>query len=179
MWAQSAGNVPVGTYVGHPEYYGPKGVGLKGVVFMSGPGFNMLPVTPPQRGPTPHCQPLPGAAPAAGRGPDGGRGPGAGPAGAGAGGGPQEQPDAATLLARSNLPGLTKSNVSFVVSTAELDPPSIVAFGETLKDQLCKAGHCPTYMTFKDHSHISEVMSPNTADDSVTGPILKWMKSVK
>src|SRR5665213_221335 len=44
---------------------------------------------------------------------------------------------------------------------------------------LCKAGKCPTYMVFKDHSHISEVMSPDTADTSVTGPILKWMKSVK
>jgi hypothetical protein len=32
---------------------------------------------------------------------------------------------------------------------------------------------------FKDHSHISEVMSPDTADDSVTGPILKWIRSVK
>jgi hypothetical protein len=31
----------------------------------------------------------------------------------------------------------------------------------------------------KDHSHVSLVFSPNTADDSVTGPILKWMKSVK
>ena len=35
LWAQSAGNVPTGTYVGHPEFHGPKGVGLKGVVFMS------------------------------------------------------------------------------------------------------------------------------------------------
>jgi len=34
-------------------------------------------------------------------------------------------------------------------------------------------------VVFKDHSHISEVMSPNTPDDSVTGPILKWIKDVK
>ena len=33
-------------------------------------------------------------------------------------------------------------------------------------------------MVFKDHSHVSLVFSPNTSDDSVTGPILKWMKSV-
>ena len=30
--------------------------------------------------------------------------------------------------------------------------------------------HCPTVVVFKDHSHMSEVFSPNTADDSVTGP---------
>jgi hypothetical protein len=43
--------------------------------------------------------------------------------------------------------------VPFLVSTAELDPPSIIAFAETLKDQLCKAGRCPTYLVFKDHAH--------------------------
>jgi len=82
-------------------------------------------------------------------------------------------------LARSNLPGLINSKVPVLVSTAELDPPGIIAFAETLKDQLCKAGRCPTYLVFKDHSHISEVMSPNTADDSVTGPILRWITSIK
>ena len=82
-------------------------------------------------------------------------------------------------MARSNLPGLIGSKLPFLVSTAELDPPSIIAFAETFRDQLCKANRCPTYVVFKDHSHISEVMSPDTADTSVTGPILKWMKSVK
>jgi len=173
VWAQSAGNVPTATYIGHPEFYGPGGVGVKGVVFMSAPGFNILPATPPSvEGGIPACkQPGGGtAAPAAGRGP--GR-PGGG------GGGRAAQPDAATQLARSNLPGLVSSKLPFFVSVAELDPPSVVSFAETLKDQLCKAGKCPAYMVFKDHSHISEVMSPDTADTTVTGPILKWMKSVK
>jgi len=169
LWAQSAGNVPAGTYVGHPEFYGPKGVGLKGVVFMSGASFNILPSTSPQTGPNPQCNPVPGSAPAQA----GGRG-NAPPAQ-----GPPPQVDQATLLARSNLPGLTKSTLPFLVSVAELDPPSIVAFSETLRDALCKAGRCPAYMVFKHHRHISEVMAPNTADDTVTGPILKWMKSVK
>ena len=70
-------------------------------------------------------------------------------------------------------------NHGCLITTAELDPPAIIAFAETLKDQLCKAGRCPTYLVMKDHSHISEVMSPNTPDDSVTGPILKWIRSVK
>jgi hypothetical protein len=66
-----------------------------------------------------------------------------------------------------------------MLSVAELDPPNIIGFAETLKDELCKAGRCPTYVVYKDHSHISEVMSPDTADTAVTGPILKWIKSVK
>jgi Carboxylesterase family len=187
IWSQSAGNGPVGTYVGHPEFYGPKGVGLKGVVFMSAPGFNILPATPPpgQGAGGPCGQPTLGAAAAAPAAPAaGGRGAGRGGGGGGggkggAGKGKQAQPDAATQLARSNLPGLIKSKIPFFVSVAELDPPNVIAFAGTLKDELCKAGRCPTFVTFKDHSHISEVMSPDTADTSVTGPILKWMTAVK
>jgi triacylglycerol lipase len=166
LWAQSAGNVPAGTYVGHPELYGPKGVDLKGVIFMSAATFNILPAAPPRTGPNPPCGPQSGSAPAAAPAPA-------------AGGPPSAPPDAATQLARSNLPGLVSSRVPFLITAAELDPPGIIAFAETLRGQLCKAGRCPTYVVFKDHSHISEVMSPNTADDSVTGPILKWIRSVR
>ena len=170
LWAQSAGNVPTGTYVGHPELYGPKGVGLKGVIFMSPATFNILPAVPPRSGPNSPCGPQAASAPA----------PATAPAPARAAGTTPPAPaDAATQLARSNLPGLASSRVPFLITTAELDPPGIIAFAETLKDQLCKTGRCPTYLMFKDHSHISEVMSPNTADDSVTGPILKWIKSIK
>ncbi len=176
IWSQSAGNVPVSTYVAHSELWGPKGVGLKGVIFMSPPAFNILPATPkPSPGGFAPC----GGAANAAAGAPGGRGPGGPGAPKGFGKGKAEQPDPATLLARSNLPGLAKSKLPFMLSVAELDPPNIVAFAETLRDELCKANHCPTYQVYKQHSHISEVMSPDTADTSVTGPILKWMKSVK
>jgi hypothetical protein len=174
IWCQSAGNVPVSTYVGHPELQGPEGVGIKGVVFMSPPAFDILPATPPpvQGGFAPCGQPNGGTAAAVV--PPGGRG-----RGDGRGRGRGEPPDAATQLARSNLPGLINSKLPFMLSVAELDPPNIIAFAETFRDELCKANRCPNYVVFKDHSHISEVMSPDTADTSVTGPILKWIKSVK
>jgi Carboxylesterase family len=178
IWCQSAGNVPVSTYVGHPEFYGPDGVGIKGVVFMSPPAFDILPASPPPvqgNGGFGQCgQPNGGPPPAAQAG---GRGRGEGRGGPGRGRG--QQVDAATQLARSNLPGLINAKLPFMLSVAELDPPNIIAFAETFRDELCKAGHCPSYAVFKDHSHISEVMSPDTSDTSVTGPILKWMKSVK
>jgi len=141
---------------------------------MSPASFDILPATPP---------PVEGGGFAACGSPNGGPAPaaeGRGGPGRGAGrGGRGPQPDPATQLARSNLPGMIKSNLPFMLTVAELDPPTIIAFSETLRDQLCKANRCPTYMSFKEHSHISEVMSPDTADTSVTGPILKWMKSVK
>src|SRR2546428_1551472 len=36
IWAHSAGNGPLGVYIGHPELHGSKGVGVKGAGFMSG-----------------------------------------------------------------------------------------------------------------------------------------------
>ena len=87
--------------------------------------------------------------------------------------------DQATLLARSNLPGLASGKTAVFLAWGELDPPNIIAFDEALKNALCKAGRCPATGFFKDHSHMSLVFSPNTSDNSVTGPILKWMKSVK
>jgi len=160
IWAHSAGNGPVSTYIGHPELYGPKGIGLKGAILMSG-NFNILPVTvalPPAP---------PGQAPKGGDGKGGGKGRGGPPV------------DPAVQLQRSNLPGILKSNIAFFLAAAELDPANTVAFSQTVKDQLCMAGHCPASAVFKDHSHMSEVFSPNTPDDTVSGPILKWMKKVK
>ncbi len=174
-WSQSAGNIPLGTYVAHSEFWGTEGLGLKGVIFMSPPAFDILPVTPP---------PVQGAAFAPCGSPKGGppaspAGRGGGPGGRGFGGARGTPPDPATQLARSNLPGLTGSKIPLMISVAELDPPNIIGFAGTLRDELKKANRDVTYVEYKDHSHISEVMSPDTADESVTGPILKWMKSVK
>jgi hypothetical protein len=172
IWSQSAGNIPVSTYIGHPEYYGPNGVGLKGAVLMSPPNFDILPVTPPPpAGGRGGVAPCGGAAPAAPAARGGAKG--------GGGGGGRGAVDPETQLARSNLPGILKVNIPFFLASAELDPPGMTEFNEVLKEQLCKAGRCPTVMVSKDQSHISEVMSVNTSDDSVSGPILKWIKSVK
>src|SRR5215472_12869242 len=50
IWAHSAGNGPLGTYIGRPEVWGPKGVGVKGAIFMSGQ-WNIAPLQVP--GPAP------------------------------------------------------------------------------------------------------------------------------
>ena len=174
IWSQSAGNQPVAIYMAHPELWNGKDVGVKGVVFMSSPGFSILPAVPPAAANGfGTCNNPDGTPPA----PVAAKGGGGAPKGGGGGKGMADQPDQATLLARSNLAGLQKSKAQFFVSAAELDPPGVIAFAETLRDQLCAAKHCPQYALIKDHSHISEVMSPNTADVTVTGPILKWIRA--
>ena len=182
LWADSAGNGPVSTYAAHPEIQGANGAAVKGIVLMSSPNFNILPEKVPA---TPRGAAPGGLSTTCGRPPGEARGGaprGGGPGGAGRGGPGGAAPapvDSATQLARSNLPGLANGKVAVFLGWGELDPQNILTFDETLKNALCKTGRCPTTAFFKDHSHVSLVFSPNTADNSVTGPILKWMKSVK
>jgi triacylglycerol lipase len=176
LWADSAGNVPVSTYAAHPEIHGEGGESVKGIVLMSSPNFSIAPETVP---PIPGGAGIPACAGAEPRGGGAGRGAGAPGAGRGGGRGAPAPLDEATQLARSNLNGLAKGKIAVFVGWGELDPPNIVTFDEALKAAMCKTGKCPTTAFFKDHSHVSLVFSPNTADDSVTGPILKWMKGVK
>jgi acetyl esterase/lipase len=185
LWADSAGNVPVSTYAAHPDIQGANGAAVKGIVLMSSPNFSIFPEVSPTprnanedataRGLGLNCG-RPPAEPGAGRGGRGGAGAGRG--GPGRGGAPAPL-DEATQLARSNLKGLATGKIAVFVGWGELDPPNISTFDEALKNGMCKTGRCPTTAFFKDHSHVSLVFSPNTADDSVTGPILKWMKGVK
>jgi len=189
LWADSAGNGPVSTYAAHTDIQGAGGAAVKGIVLMSAPNFNILPEVAPAparsqnddataRGLGLNCGRAPGEG-RAGGGPPRGGAPGNAGRGGGGGGAAPAQVDAATQLARSNLEGLAKGKIAVFVGWGELDPPNIFTFDEALKNALCKAGRCPTTAYFKDHSHVSLVFSPNTADNSVTGPILKWMKGVK
>jgi Carboxylesterase family len=193
MWAHSAGNGPVGIYLGHPELYGPNGVGVKGIVFMSGQ-FNILrpdgtnPVPPPPggpegggAGPAARAGMACGAAPAGGPGAAGGPGGGAGPGGAGRAATPPSQDE---LVKRSSLSEIEKTKVKIFLASAELDPGvngTMSPFNQALHDELCKAGpdHCPVVLFEKGESHMGEVFSIDTPDKSVSGPILAWMKKTK
>jgi hypothetical protein len=198
IWAQSAGNGPLGVYIGRPELWGPKGVGVKGAIFMSGQ-FNILPVVPavPAGGGRGGPDILAGSGTTCGlpagaafsnagaiAGPSRADDPPAGGRGGGAGRGRGPQIDPATQLARSSLPALKTSTVKIMLATAELDPGingTNSAFNQALHDELCKVGpdHCPTMLFEKGESHMSEVFSIDTPDKVVSGPILKWIKSIK
>ena len=163
IWAHSAGTGPLGVYIGHPQRW-PNGVAVKGAIFMSG-----------------------NPVPSIGGGGAGGRG--AGPGGGGGRGGQALTPE--QQAERDNLPGFKATNVKIMLARAELDPGvsgDMTAADKALHDEMCKvdgakakdgAGHCPTMFYVKGHSHMSEVFSPDTADRTVTDPILNWMKKVK
>jgi len=197
IWAHSAGNLPLGTYIGRPELYGPKGVGVKGVIFMSAAAFDVAPLQPPpiggsnpmsiladagktcgvQGGAFSTAGVLPGRAAGQPGGPEPGGAPGFGP-----------PPDPATQLARSSLPELKKTSAKIMLANGDLDigaDPAVdgglMPLNRILRDELCKDGpdRCPTLLLAKGESHMSIVFSIGTPDTTVSGPILAWIKGIK
>jgi Carboxylesterase family len=195
IWAHSAGNTPLGTYLGRSEVWGPKGVGVKGAILMSGQ-WNIAPLEVPGagRGGPGAGNAFGGAGSTCGQDQPGAplgiiKGPSAvnpelAPAGRGGRAGAFAPADAATQEARSTLPELKKTKVKLMFVSAEFDPGingNMSPFYQTLHDELCKEGpeHCPAMLFAKQESHMSEVFSIDTPDQSVSGPILAWMKKVK
>jgi Carboxylesterase family len=187
IWAHSAGNPPLGMYIGRPELWGPKGVGVKGAIFMSGV-FNVAPLEIPGADKVPPPNEPGGSfynagatcgANAGGNDKKGGDKKGKGP-----GPGAPAPVDQATLVARSSLPEFRKTKVKLMFATAELDPQikgAMSPFFQTLHDDICKNNpkNCPTMLFGKDESHISEVFGIDTADQTVSKPILEWIKKTK
>ncbi len=198
IWAHSAGNGPLGVYVGHPERW-KNGVQVKGAIFMSG---NPVPSVGGGAGRgagrggfgDPNA-PQPGVACGltgasmtsdAGRisGPSGFTSPAGGQGRGGPGrGGPQLTPE--QQAERDNLPGFKKSNVKIALAYAELDPgvmnAQMPANTVALHDELCKAGkdHCPEMWMLKGESHMSEVFSVDSGDRTTSDPVLKFVKRAK
>ena len=203
IWAHSAGNVPLGTYLGRPELYGPRGVGVKGAIFMSPAAFDIAPVkvggadrrglgaimatagkecgmTPGVAAAMSTAGVLPGVAPGH---------PGGPPLATGHAGraGPAPRPDAATELARSSLPELERTSVRIMLVNGQMDvgvDPAPDAHGETyfihaLDAALCKANpsHCPTVVVVPGESHMSLAFSVDTPDHGVSGPVLRFIRS--
>jgi triacylglycerol lipase len=83
---------------------------------------------------------------------------------------------AATLAERSSTAGLIKSKVPLLVAHAELDPEGMVADAETLDAALTKAGRAHDYLVAVKHGHMSESYSVGTADESVSGPVLAFIR---
>jgi hypothetical protein len=195
MWAHSAGNGPLGVYIGHPERW-KNGVQVQGAIFMSG---NPVPTAGAPGGGAGRGgfgapgAPQPGVAcglsgasmtsaeghisgpsgfsatPPAGRGGPGGRG------------GPELTPE--QRAERDNLPGFKKTTVKVALAYAELDPgivnAQLPANIVALHDEMCKEGRCPEMWMLKGESHMSEVFSVDTSDQTVSKPVLAFVKKVK
>ncbi len=195
MASHSAGTLPTGIYVGHPELW-PHGVKIKGMIYMSG-----LPIP---------SLVIPGDLPTFG---PGGPQPGATCGSStnmgsndGAISGPSRQAEPAPppprrmafgegltaeeKAARDNLPGFKNTPVKLMLVRAELDPGvkgDMTATDKAVAAALCGGngagaakkpgeGNCPVMLYAKRHSHVSEVFAFDSADTTVSAPILAFAK---
>jgi acetyl esterase/lipase len=84
--------------------------------------------------------------------------------------------DAARYAERSALPGLIDSNIPFMISSAELDPPTMEQQFNLLKEAMCKSERgCIRAIVLPKHSHMSESYSINTPDAQLSDQILEFM----
>ena len=81
---------------------------------------------------------------------------------------------------RSALPGLLKSDIPFMMSAAELDPPVFPEQLALLKEAMCKTERgCVRSIVLPKHSHMSESYSINTPDTQLTSQLLEFIKTGK
>ncbi|HTC44447.1 MAG TPA: nuclear transport factor 2 family protein [Steroidobacteraceae bacterium] len=85
--------------------------------------------------------------------------------------------DVHQYAAESSLPGLLKSGTPLLVTDAELDPPNFQAQADALTAARKAAGNPVQRLHVTGHSHLSEAYAIGTADDSVSGPVLKFIRA--
>jgi acetyl esterase/lipase len=85
--------------------------------------------------------------------------------------------DVSRYAAESSLPGLLKSKTPLLVSDAELDPPNFQAQADALAAARKAAGNPVQRLHVTGHSHLSEAYAIGTGDDSVSGPVLKFIRA--
>jgi len=76
----------------------------------------------------------------------------------------------------SSLAGLVATRTPYMVIVAELDPVGFHEQAGKLMNAVCGAGHCPPYLLLRDHGHMSGNYAVNTADTSLSGAVLEFLK---
>ncbi|MEO8313981.1 MAG: nuclear transport factor 2 family protein [Pseudomonadota bacterium] len=84
--------------------------------------------------------------------------------------------DIALYPQRSSLPKLIQVRLPMLVNWAELDPPDFIPDTEKLIAGRKAANMPTTSLRLPNHSHLSEAYAVGTADDSLTGPVLKFIE---
>ncbi len=83
--------------------------------------------------------------------------------------------DVSRYATESSLPGLLKSHTPLLVTDAELDPENFQTQADELTQARKSAGRPVQRLHVLGHAHLSEAYAIGTADDSVSGPVLKFI----
>jgi triacylglycerol lipase len=164
------GSTQLISYLAHPQYWCCNGPGIIGATVISAP-LNLQPATPPP-------VPAPGGAGGAnGTTPDRAQ---TSPAQAGITGRGRRVTGPNPLFdpQHSDLPGLARITIPIFIGAAQLEGAQQRQSEQVLQQRLCGLGNCPVFRQFQDHNHLSVMFSFNTADRSVSGPVLAWIRGI-
>lgn len=75
--------------------------------------------------------------------------------------------DANKYDSRSAFPGILEVEEPIVLAWSSADPPRLIAEAETLKERLCKAGHCPRLAEVSDRDTPASVFDLHGAGKSL------------
>jgi acetyl esterase/lipase len=84
--------------------------------------------------------------------------------------------DVSRYPAMSSLPRLASVDTPLLVASGELDAPNFVADFDKLVEQRRAIGKPMTVVRLPNHSHLSEAYAVGTADESLTRPILEFVR---
>jgi triacylglycerol lipase len=85
--------------------------------------------------------------------------------------------DVSTYAARSSLPGLLETTTPLLVTDAELDPEMFQVESNKLAAARAGLGRAVERLHLEGHSHISETYAVGTADRSLSGPVLEFIRA--
>jgi triacylglycerol lipase len=98
----------------------------------------------------------------------------------------EEQPhayygtDPALQTAGPAIERLCASEIPVFLAYAEFDPDPFRDFAREAQRRLCEegAGRCPRVLYLRDHNHFTEGSSAGSPDQSLTGPLLEWIRGL-
>jgi acetyl esterase/lipase len=74
---------------------------------------------------------------------------------------------------------LRASEVPIFLADAQYDPEPMLATARGLREGLCEVPErCPQYLHLADHNHFTEGWAVGTDDQSLTGPLMRWISGL-
>lgn len=89
--------------------------------------------------------------------------------------------DASRQTAAPVIARLGTARIPVMIGWAEFDPDNFHQFAEAAQATLCAegaSGQCPAMLYLRDHNHMTEGASIGSADQSLSGPFLAWMRGL-
>jgi acetyl esterase/lipase len=87
--------------------------------------------------------------------------------------------DASRYDERSAFPGILAVEAPIVLAWSAVDPPRLVAQGESLKERLCEAGHCPRTALLTNRDSPSSVFGLDGAGDGLAERLRQLLDQIE